>query len=517
MSFSIPPSPPNFRGNTFNPATYPSTTNTGLTVQGGLSYFVSYPQAQGRVTLLDTNVTGNLNTSDNIFLNNAGNYIQFADGTRQTTATQDFSGYAFTDVSNVFFDLNTFNANIAIGGTPNINYLQFPDGTKQYTSSSTDINTVYNDVSNTFLSGTIQTFQGSNTTSNLTAPFQFSNVSSGEFGTLYVDPSPNNDLTLYSNQSNGGLTIRNVNGNSCTLNPLNNNANFYNPIVSTLGITGNTLTTSTNLTFSTDSSVQTTAFTTSLLNPYAPLASPALTGSATLNSYTIATTNLLTPYAPLASPALTGNPTAPTPSATDNDTTIATTAYVTTAISNIPAVTGYAVLNTATSQTFTGPITFSGTTTGVTQPVNTNNTTLATTAFVTTNGPIYTTSSFTNNSTQAPYISIVPSPCTVISTYIAQTNVVYFNNVNFTVSVTGNPLFVLYLGSLVFNVNPFPNSPPAQTSGYINVLYNNTNTIYSSNYVWSVNTLNISWPTGLSNYANSSFTINLQNLGAFQA
>jgi hypothetical protein len=34
------------------------------------------------------------------------------------------------------------------------------------------------------------------------------------------------------------------------------------------------------------------------------------------------------PYAPLASPALTGNPTAPTPSPNDNDTSIATTAYV---------------------------------------------------------------------------------------------------------------------------------------------------------------------------------------------
>lgn len=33
-------------------------------------------------------------------------------------------------------------------------------------------------------------------------------------------------------------------------------------------------------------------------------------------------------YAPLASPALTGNPTAPTPSAADNDTSIATTAFV---------------------------------------------------------------------------------------------------------------------------------------------------------------------------------------------
>jgi hypothetical protein len=39
----------------------------------------------------------------------------------------------------------------------------------------------------------------------------------------------------------------------------------------------------------------------------------------------------LTAYAPLASPALTGNPTAPTPTAGDNDTSIATTAFVTTA------------------------------------------------------------------------------------------------------------------------------------------------------------------------------------------
>ena len=40
-------------------------------------------------------------------------------------------------------------------------------------------------------------------------------------------------------------------------------------------------------------------------------------------------------FAPLASPALTGNPTAPTATAGDNDTTIATTAFVSTAISNL--------------------------------------------------------------------------------------------------------------------------------------------------------------------------------------
>lgn len=45
----------------------------------------------------------------------------------------------------------------------------------------------------------------------------------------------------------------------------------------------------------------------------------------------------LTPYAPKASPVFTGNPTAPTPAANDNDTSIATTAFVTTAVAAVPA------------------------------------------------------------------------------------------------------------------------------------------------------------------------------------
>jgi hypothetical protein len=72
---------------------------------------------------------------------------------------------------------------------------------------------------------------------------------------------------------------------------------------------------------------------------YAPLASPALTGTPTAptaanatNSTQIASTafvqNNLAFYAPLASPALTGTPTAPTPATVDNTNTLATTSYV---------------------------------------------------------------------------------------------------------------------------------------------------------------------------------------------
>jgi hypothetical protein len=46
----------------------------------------------------------------------------------------------------------------------------------------------------------------------------------------------------------------------------------------------------------------------------------------------LADATVLTGYAPLADPVFTGNPTAPTPTAGDNDTSIATTAFVTTAV-----------------------------------------------------------------------------------------------------------------------------------------------------------------------------------------
>lgn len=56
-------------------------------------------------------------------------------------------------------------------------------------------------------------------------------------------------------------------------------------------------------------------------------------------------------YAPLASPTFTGNPTAPTATAGDNDTTIATTAFVTTAVAAVTA--GPLTLNAQTGTSYT--------------------------------------------------------------------------------------------------------------------------------------------------------------------
>lgn len=78
-----------------------------------------------------------------------------------------------------------------------------------------------------------------------------------------------------------------------------------------------------------------------VLNPKVDLSSYATTAA-------VAST-----YAPLASPALTGNPTAPTPTAGDNDTSIATTAFVTTAVASVGGVTLLGTLSPSGVNTIT--------------------------------------------------------------------------------------------------------------------------------------------------------------------
>lgn len=76
--------------------------------------------------------------------------------------------------------------------------------------------------------------------------------------------------------------------------------------------------------------------------------------------------------APLASPALTGTPTAPTAAASTNNTQIATTAFVKTAVSNID-LSGYATVSSPS---------FSGNPVAPTAPQFDNDTSIATTEFV---------------------------------------------------------------------------------------------------------------------------------------
>ena len=231
-----------YNQNNFSPQT---TGQTGLTIDEGKKYFLTFPNAQTTQTeYLDNIGVGGTATFENaVTFNDTVTYnadIEFNQNVI-VDGTATVGGNLLCDTTATISGTLTAETGIDISVSGG---LTFPDNTTQITAYD-DTNAVQNNQNNIFLSPYKQTFQGSNSTINTTAPLQFSNVSSGEYGGLYVDPSPNNDLTLYSNQSNGGLTIRNVNGNSFTVNPQLNNANFFNPIVSTGSITGQSLSAST--------------------------------------------------------------------------------------------------------------------------------------------------------------------------------------------------------------------------------------------------------------------------------
>lgn len=93
---------------------------------------------------------------------------------------------------------------------------------------------------------------------------------------------------------------------------------------------------------------------------------------------TAATNTALALKAPLASPALTGSPTAPTQTALDNSTKVATTAYTDTAV-------GVETTARTTAEALKAPLaspTLTGTPAAPTAALGTNTTQLATTAFV---------------------------------------------------------------------------------------------------------------------------------------
>jgi len=205
MTTGIPINPNYFTGLKYNSAFY-NTTGSGLTLAEALTKFLTFPIAQGNETMASVIIADTLTASKNIIMNGAtgvsGNYIQFPDGTQQLTAV-DPNDYAVLDGSNIFLSKLSPNA-------PNQ-----------------------------------QTITGNSLSGNLNAPLVIQNVDTTEFAGLYLDPAPTFDMTLYSNQVGGGLTLRNVEGYSFTMTPSlpNNTAFFSNPIsCGTNALTGGSIT-----------------------------------------------------------------------------------------------------------------------------------------------------------------------------------------------------------------------------------------------------------------------------------
>jgi hypothetical protein len=139
------------------------------------------------------------------------------------------------------------------------------------------------------------------------------------------------------------------------------------------------------------------------------------------------TSSALSPYAPLASPALTGTPTAPTQSALDNSTKIATTAYVD---------------NAGTFKANLNSPALTGTPTAPTAAAGTNNTQIATTAYV----DKFNLASGTYTPTLTNELNVSGASNDGNAQYTRVGNIVtVYGSVSFTQSSTGNSLIGISL------------------------------------------------------------------------
>jgi hypothetical protein len=193
----------------------PPGANQGLTVEDGKKYFVTYPTSQaGTQTFSDVDVVG----------------------TFAANSTSEFDG-----------TLTVKNSNFLLNGVDGTNYIQFPDGTKQYTATqdktgyallaggTSSVPQVFSGYDQ-FENQTI--FNGDNTTVQNTGIIKFVNTNTNSSGTLYQDATGGNDMTLWSSNTTGGLTVRNP-SYSFTVNPTSGNvASFTNPVSTDYSITG---------------------------------------------------------------------------------------------------------------------------------------------------------------------------------------------------------------------------------------------------------------------------------------
>ena len=107
--------PPTSSSATFDSSSF-NRANEALTYQTALDNFLAYPTAQGTENLKTTNVGGLLTLTNDLIINcptgASANYIQFTDGTKQSTAFVE-ADYAQLNTDNLFLQpsTNTFQGN----------------------------------------------------------------------------------------------------------------------------------------------------------------------------------------------------------------------------------------------------------------------------------------------------------------------------------------------------------------------------------------------------------------------
>lgn len=198
-----------------------------------------------------------------------GNATTATSATSATTATNIAGGTANQVPYQTGVGTTSFTSGGSQGQVLTYNSASAPTWT---TISSGGGGNVSTNTSNSYVAGTIQEYQTTSTGTN--AQLQFKNNTNNNTAQLAIDPNTGS-LGLILNTNSSGFEVFNSNG-----------AYSFNLYPTTTNQIGST-------------------------NPlYIPTTGSYIAG-----------------YAPLASPALTGTPTAPTPVNTDNSTTIATTAF----------------------------------------------------------------------------------------------------------------------------------------------------------------------------------------------
>lgn len=317
-----------------------------INVIGNTGYSQLYP------AFLTSNSSGN----QNVFVDTAGNTIYYNEVT-QTLVVVNLNSTTLTTTGLITANTlkinsvpaGTINKYLAITATGEVIQAPTPSTPTQLLTTRTSTSTVY-----------YPTFVSTNTTGDksyfVETPVSgysifYQNNTVGGLGTLYIPqlridvsvvlpptvsfsstPPTTGSPVVYGLGIDAFNNIKGYVAGSPNITVTSTNQDYYPVFVSTTFISG------------VKDLYQDTGGSDFKYNPS--------TNLLTVSNLTVSGTTTISGYAPLASPALTGTPTAPTAGSGTNTTQIATTAFVTTAIG---AVSGYLPL---TGGTMTGTISF---------------------------------------------------------------------------------------------------------------------------------------------------------------
>jgi hypothetical protein len=475
------------------------------------------------------NFTKNPTGQDGLTLDTAKLYfLQFPNAqTTQTEYLHDIgvSGTA-TIIGNALFETGTFQdvltceKGIDISTSP---YgITFSDNTTQITAFI-EANYAQLNTDNIFLQPYKNTFQQNSSTTSTTAPLQITNSTNNDNATFYIDPAPSVDLTLYSNQTNGGLTVRNPTA-SFTLNPVTIQtgvvgARSLNPIdmnANTLYGLNNVYSSGSNISLIDSAGDAMLQLTTSGNTCYKDLNLDLndITNVTAITASQLTVTNIYNnggTYVAFQSDIklnnnnilqIGANSTATTQPAGTNNTTLATTAFVQ---ANQPGTSNFAKLTTTTPQTFTGSNNFTG---GLqVSGVNVANV----------NNLQYMIDSVISNETSTINHITLNSGFNQKSIDNPSSNTGAFYSFPFVFTVNNYVAALDTLAIIEFDVNPLPLWPPLIQTGQIAGTNNNMVNFFPFTWSTSVNSkaciiLDMAYNVGV----GSVVTMNFASLGLIQ-